>query len=80
MNETKDTKIYAVNKLSVNRGISLNGFIAAVQIGNEVCDRFVTAVYARMILYVDMYLNTDTVTDSQYRQCSHATHSVTSLL
>jgi hypothetical protein len=27
-----------------------------------------------------MYLNTDTVTDSQYRQCSHATHSVTSLL
>jgi hypothetical protein len=51
-------KICAANKLSVNRRISLNDFIAAVQVGNEVSDRFATAIRATMILHFDEYLKT----------------------
>jgi len=51
-----------------------------VHVGNEVCDRVETEVRARMVLHVDVYLKIDTITDSQYRQCSHTTNNVTSLL
>jgi len=47
------TKINAINKLCVNRGISLNSFIAVMQLGNKACVRFATAVCARMILHTD---------------------------